>query len=256
MKATFEAEIGTRKLVIVDAAAEKETEEVRSEALALPDQARLLKVEDSATLQKGNEFFLACYAMEKKIEKTFEPICKAAHQAHRAATKAKSDALAPVTLAKNIVRSEIENYREAQEDIRLARERIAQEEERRKAETRRIEEAAALEAQGHVELAEQMLEAPIIVPQVSLPTVNEELVGATFASTWRYRIIDPKALLQAAVDGKVSFLVKTKEALEEGTTGATEIKIEIGALLKATTKDFSLPGVQAWETKDLKATGR
>lgn len=246
--------IGNRKLVVVDSTAIAEQQEVASEALALPDQARAFKIEDSDTLAKANEFFLACHAMEKKIEKTFDPICKAANAAHKTATKAKADALKPVSEAKGIVRKEMEAYNEAQEDIRKERERQAQEEERRKAETAQLERAAALEAQGHKELAEQVLEAPIVVPQVTLPTVKSEVQGATFIEVWKYKVTDPKALLQAAVDGKIAF--KIEDAEEEKTTGAVKVSLEVGKLVSALKGECTLPGISVWMTKDLRASGR
>jgi len=244
----------TRKLVIVDQASIQETEEVKSEALALPDQARALKVEDADTFAKANNLFLLCHGMEKKIAATFDPLCKATNEAHKAATKAKADALKPVIEAKGIIRKEMEDWNEIQNDIRKERERLAQKEERKKAETRQIERAAALEQQGHTELAEQVLEAPIVVPQVSLPTVKEELTGATFVPVWKYKIIDPKELLQAAVDGKIAFKIEDPD--EEKTTGAVKISIEVGKLLGALKSEFALPGISSWSTQDLRASGR
>jgi cobalamin-dependent methionine synthase I len=192
--------------------------------------------------------------MEKKIDKTFEPICKATNEAHKAATKAKADAKTPVTLAKSIIRKEMEDWNEIQNDIREERERQAQEEEQEKAETRQVDRAAALEAQGHTALAEQVLAAPISVPQVTLPTAKEELAGSNFIPVWRYKVIDPKALLQAAVDGKIAF--KVDDLDEEKTTGSVKISIEVGKLLGALKSEFVLPGVKAWQTQDLRASGR
>lgn len=246
--------IGVRKLVTIDSASIQETQEVASEALALPDQARAIKVEDAESFTRANEFFISCHQLEKKIDKTFEPVCKATNDAHKAATKAKADAKAPVTLAKSIVKKEMEDYNSIQEDIRRERERQAQEAERVKAETRQVERAAALEQQGHAALAEQVLAAPIQVPQVSLPTVKEELAGSNFIPVWKYKVIDPKALLQAAVDGKIAF--KVEDADEEKTTGAVKISIEVGKLLGATKEMFALPGVKAWQEQTLRAAGR
>ncbi|MCK9361634.1 hypothetical protein M0Q28_05455 [Patescibacteria group bacterium] len=247
----------TRKLVLGEAATEQQIEvanQAADEALTLPDQARALKVEDSDTLAKANELFLCCHQLEKKISATFDPICKAANAAHKAATQAKADALKPVTEAKGIIKREMEGYNAVQEDIRRERERLAQEEERKKAETRQVERAAVLEQQGHAALAEQVLAAPIQVPQVSLPTVKEELAGSNFVPAWKYKVIDPKALLQAAVDGKISFTVK--DADEEKTTGAVQISIEVGKLLGATKEMFNLPGIRAWTEQALRAAGR
>jgi hypothetical protein len=246
--------IGVRKLVTVDSVAIAEQEEVKSEALALPEQAKAIRVEDSETFQKANQFFISCHQLEKKISATFDPLCKATNEAHKAATKAKADALKPVTEAKGIIKREMEGYAAVQEDIRRERERLAQEEERKKAETRQVERAAALEQQGHAALAEQVLAAPIQVPQVSLPTVKEELTGSNFIPAWKYRVIDPKALLQAAVDGKIAF--KVEDADEEKTTGAVKISIEVGKLLGATKEMFNLPGVKAWQEQTLRAAGR
>jgi hypothetical protein len=247
----------TRKLVLGEAATEQQIEvanQAADEALTLPDQARALKVEDSETFARANELFISCHQLEKKIATTFDPICKAANAAHKVATQAKADALKPVTEAKGIIKKEMESYNDIQSDIRRERERLAQEEERKKAETRQVERAAALEQQGHAALAEQVLAAPIQVPQVSLPTVKEELVGAGFVDTWIYKVIDAKALLQAAVEGKIAYSVKDLD--EEKSTGAVQISIEVGKLLGATKDLFNLPGVKAWQEQALRAAGR
>lgn len=244
--------LGIRKLVTVDQATVQEQEQVATEALALPDQARAHKVEDLDTLAVANQFYVMCHQLEKKIDKTFDPLCKATNEAHKAATKAKADAKAPVTEAKGIVKKEIESYNEVQEDIRKERERAANEEERRKAETRQIEQAASLEAQGHRELAAQVLETPINVPQVTLPSVKTELVGSGFIETFHWKIVDPKALLQAAAEGLVAYEIKEME----GTIGAAVVSIKVGKLLSAMTTRFTLPGVESWMTKDLRASGR
>lgn len=243
-----------RKLVTIDSVSVQETQEVVSKALALPDQARAMKVEDSESFAKANQFFVMAHSLEKEITKTFSKIKKATHDAWKTVTKEESDAMAPVSLAKAIVKKEIEQYAEIQREITQARERVAQEEERRKAETRQVERAAALEQQGHAALAEQVLAAPIQVPQVSLPTVKEELVGAGFVDQWKYRVVDATALLQAAVDGKIAFSVKDPD--EEKTTGAVQVSIEVGKLLGGTKEMFSLPGVKAWTEQTLRAAGR
>jgi hypothetical protein len=192
--------------------------------------------------------------MEKKITATFAPLKKATNEAHKAATRAEADAMKPVTEAKGIIKKEMEDYNAIQEDIRRERERLAQEEERKKAETRQIERAAALEQQGHAALAEQVLAAPIQVPQVSLPTVKEELSGAGFVEIWKYKVTDATALLQAAVDGAIAFTVKDPD--EEKTTGSVQVSIEVGKLLSAQKSLFSLKGVTAWKEQTLRAAGR
>ncbi len=247
----------TRKLVLGETATEQQIEvanQAADEALTLPDQARALKVEDSDTLAKANNLFLCCHQLEKKIATTFDPICKAANAAHKAATQAKADALKPVTEAKGIIKREMEGYNAVQEDIRRERERQAQEEERKKAETRQVERAAALEQQGHAALAEQVLTAPIQVPQVSLPTVKEELTGSNFIDTWIYKITNPNELLRAAVEGKIAFSIKDQD--EEKTIGSVQVSIEVGKLLGALKSEFSLPGVKAWCEKRLRVSGR
>ncbi len=246
--------IGNRRLVLLDEATVQEQEAVASEALALPEQARTYKVEDADSLCRANEFFLTCHAMEKKIDATFDPICKATNTAHKAATKAKADAKTPVSVAKSIVRKEIEDYNMAQEYIRRDLERIAQEEEVRRAETRQVERAATLEAQGHGELAEAVLQEPVAVPQVALPTVKQELAGSTFIDVWRYKVVDPVALLRAAADGLIAFSADNQG--DEGAIGATSITIEVGKYVAALKDKSTLPGIKVWKTQSFRAKGR
>ncbi len=235
--------IGVRKLITVDIAVEQEQQEVATEALALPDQARAHKVEDSDTLAVANNFFTMCHQMEKKIDATFDPLCKATNAAHKAATKAKADAKAPVTEAKSIVRSEIESYNDIQRDIRAAIERAAQEEAQRKAESEHIAKAASLEAQGHRELAAQVLDSPVVVHVVAVPTVKEEVKGAPFVEVWHAEVLDMNALLRAILSG-----VAPMDAIEPNEKIINNLAKMKGAV--------QWPGVRVWSTQDLRASGR
>src|SRR3990172_8490094 len=99
-----------RKLVTVDTVQIEQQVEVANEALALPEQAKAIRVEDSETFQKANQFFIYCHQLEKKIAATFAPLKKATNEAHKAATRAEADAMKPVTEAKGIIKREMEDY--------------------------------------------------------------------------------------------------------------------------------------------------
>ena len=229
-----------------------EKQEVASVALALPDNARAIRVVDYGTKEAANAFFLKCREARKKIAAVFDPHIERAKEAKRKADEVRSGlvaekdaAEAPIKEAEKIVNEEIMRF-DVEDRARIEKERReAEEKARKEAEEAALSEAAELEAAGSKEEAAAVLEeaitAPVFVPPPPPPPRTE---GSTEYTVWKSEVVDLKALVLAVASGKAPLSYLAADT------------VAIGATVRAQKTSFSCPGVRAWPETNRKPTGR
>ena len=231
-----------------------ESAEARSVAIALPSDARTVKVIDHPSRAAANDFFLRCREARKKIAAVFDPHIDRAKEAKKKAdevraglVKEKESAEAPIIEAEGIVKKEILRF-DAEEEVRLERERReAEEKARKEAEEAALREAAEAEAKGDKEEAAAILDEavtaplPIFVPPTPPPP---KLAGSAKTELWKFQVVDLKALVQAVATGRVPLsAVKADE-------------VAIGQIVRASKGSLAWPGIKTWPEKDIRPTGR
>jgi len=208
-----------------------ETEPVEEKALSIVDQAKAVKVTDPETYTAAGSLWKAIGDMIKEVKDTFDPICDAAHKAHKQAVEKRAKYLDPLTAAQKSVKGLMSAYDAEQERLRreeqarleaIAR---AEEEARRKAEAERIEAerkaeeerlmaaAQAAEAAGDKQTADALAEAaievteaakeevaavvsePVTVAPVVLPKATPKLQGGpVYRTVWKARIVNERLI--------------------------------------------------------------
>ncbi len=202
-----------------------EIQKVSQEVMPVADQAKMILVKDQQTLAKANDFFLVIRQMRKKIGDVFDPIIEAAKEAKRKADATRAEAVRqkekieePLLRAEAWLNGQIGNWKREQDRIRLAEESRLREietqkemERRRIVEEQKMAEAAALEAAGAQDEAEQLMaeaiqakEEPITIKTPIAPTAKVDLQGMTERITWHAEVFDIKALCRAIGEGAVS----------------------------------------------------
>ena len=229
-----------------------EEQEVRSVALALPDNARSIKVIDYATKEAANAFFLKCREARKRIAAVFDPhidrakAAKMAADATRAGLVAeKTAAEAPIVEAEGIVNREIMRFDAEDRRRRDEERRIAEAKARKEAEEAALRAAAAAEAAGEREEASAIIQEAIIAPVfVPAPPPAPKTVGSAEVTTWKMEVCDLKALVLAVASGKapLTYLQADEVAIRRTVT--------------AQKSSFVCPGVKAWPETTRKSTGR
>jgi len=251
-----------------------ETEEVESKALTIVDQARAVVVKDSQTYTAAGMLWKQIGEMISEVKSTFDPICDAAHKAHKAATEKRSKFLDPLTNAQKSVKSLMSSYDAEQERIRKAEEeRLAaiarkEEEERRRIEQDRLEaerkaeedrllaEAQAAQDRGDSETAEILTNAavetseaikeqaaaiaqePIYVAPVVVPKTTPKMAGGpVYREMWLAEVVSIKELCRAVAEGKAS---------PECVMGNMPVLNKMAVALKST---LSIPGVKAYSKR-------
>lgn len=235
---------------VIDITPEKE--EAQSLALALPDNARSIKVSDYATKEAANAFFLKCREARKRIAAVFDPhidrakAAKMAADATRAGLVAeKTAAEAPIVEAEGIVNREIMRFDAEDRKRREEEQREAEAKARKEAEESALRAAAEAEAAGEKEEAaaiiQEAIAAPVFVPA---PPPPPKMQGSAEVTNWKFEVADLKALVLAVASGKAPLTY-----LEANT-------VTIGATVRAQKASFVCPGVKVWSETSRRPTGR
>jgi hypothetical protein len=224
-------------------------EVVRREVMSIPDQAKLIVVKDQGSMTRANECFLIIKGLRKKIAETMDPIISAAFAAHKVAVGKKKELEAPLILGESWLNGQMTAYHQEQERIRraeeekLRQEAIAAELKRREEEeARKMAEAAALEAQGAKEEAEQLVneaiqakEEPVVVEVKAPETPKVVMTGAAVKKYWDFEIVNETLI--------------PREYLKVDET-------KIGGIVRALKEKANIPGVRVFQRSGLAATGR
>jgi uncharacterized membrane protein YqiK len=203
------------------------TAHVEEKAVAIVDEAQAIAVNDSNSYLAAGNLWRTIGDMIKEVKDTFDPICEAAHKAHKAATEKRAKYLTPLADAQRAVKSRMSAYDAEQERLRrIEQARLAEiarkeEEARRKAELERLEaerkaeeerilsEAIAAEESGDsttaealTNQAEQISESiqqekaaiasePVYVPPVVLPKATPKMQGGpVYRTVWKFEVIN------------------------------------------------------------------
>jgi hypothetical protein len=167
------------------------TPEVASkQALTVYYQAKAIKVIDNLSMTAADDLIKSMRLVRKEIGLAFDPIIAKAHSAHKEAKAQKDRAELPLIQAEEFLKPQIKKYLADQEAIRQAEEGRLRLEAQKAEEERRITEAAQLEAEGHKEEAEAILDtpAPIVMPTVEKTTPKADM--RIYGKKWTYRIIN------------------------------------------------------------------
>jgi len=203
-----------------------EVKDVEFKALALPEQARGIKVIDNPTMEKANGLLMDIRSIRKEISDTFKPLAEKAHAAHKAILEQQKRTEAPLIEAEGILKTQIRAYMDEVERLRREEERRLQEIARKEEEERRLAEALQAEAEGNAEEAQAILEEPAYIP---MPTVKADIPkvdNRLFRKVWKFRVIDIKKV-------PVQYL-KVDE-------------IKVGQVVRAMKGETNIPGIQVYE---------
>ena len=153
----------------------EELEQLKKAALGFPERAKRIMVHDLKTLSVANDFLISIKVMRDEIGRTFNPIIKKAHEAHKEAVAKKKEHEEPLKDAETTIKIHIGAYMTIQAEIRREAEEKArkEEEERRKEEERILAESQILEDSGKGKEAENILAEIPLPARVEIPPEPE-----------------------------------------------------------------------------------
>lgn len=252
------------------------TQALTEQALTLRQQADALAITDQDALDAAAAFVAeVIIPLRKEAEAVFDPICKAAHEAHRKATEGRAKVLEPIATAERTVRGSINRYLTEQERLRIAEQQrldaIARaERENAERQARDERENALREAEELVEAEIQTMEAAgIVVDDVKVAELMERGMGdIPLLSRFREPITAPiVARSYVAPKGistretwKAEVIDLHQLAAHVARTGQTGlISADMTALNRmagALQKQFNIPGVRAVTVNGIAIRGK
>lgn len=194
----------------------------RPEALSLADEAKALVITTTEELVRADQVSVALLEMDKLIVKDFERPKKLANELHKSICAQENGHRAPVLEARKVLVSKIKAENDRREALRLEEERNLQEQARKLAEEAQLSEAAAAEQAGDTEAAEEIIQAPVMVTRVSVPSYTPKLATRT-AKVKKFRVLDAQAVKPqfmipdlVTIGAKVRSMGKAAEAVVGG----------------------------------------
>ena len=215
--------------------------EIASTSELATSQARAIVVTNDIELQSAGVFLRGLKSIRQRIKDTFDGPIAAANKAHKEMIAAKKKHDGPVQDAEVFVKGRISSYHLEQDRIRRDDERKRQEEEAKRAreakeeEDRRLAKAVELENAGKPQEAEAVLDAPVAqAPKHAAPTARPAAVsGVRVQTKWKWRFVD---------ESKVP-----REYLQVD-------EVAIGKVVRAMKGNTSIPGIEAYEDKQIAAS--
>jgi hypothetical protein len=147
-----------------------------------------LAIRDAVDLEQAVSDRQQIGAAIARVEEFFEPLTKAAYNAHKLLTTRRRDVLAPLQRVDGQLSAAISEFKSQQDAERAARERQLSEQARREQQQHAVDEAAQLEQQGQPEMADAVLEESLNAPApvIVVEDVTEGLVKFRTSWHWRY----------------------------------------------------------------------
>jgi len=173
-----------------------EIQKIEEKVLPLPDRAKAITVTDPEELEKAQGVLIAIKKMRVEVDKTFDPIIKKAHEAHKEAIEQKRKYTNPLDAAEKLLKPRISAYllkleEERREAERRERERL---EAQKRAEEEQIQKAIEAEENGDLEEAEKILDQePVRFDPVAVPQ-KPALSNIHTRKNWKWRVVDPEAI--------------------------------------------------------------
>ena len=194
-------------------------------------EARVFKIVTQEQYTGAGEKLRGIKALMQKVNATFDPIISKAYAAHKEAVQQKKNHEAPLIEAEGIYKRGLLSYQQEQERIR--REEQARVDEIARKEREKLEaRAAAAEAKGKQEKAEELRVQAATVPAPVVQIETPKVAGISTRETYKATVTDFKALLQGVIDGKVP----------EGAVMANDAFLNAQARLQKTALNY--PGVR------------
>ena len=173
--------------------------EIETQSLTIPERATTLRIIDVETYSRAGEFWKEIRAIRAKVADSFNPLIKHAHALHKATLAKKEEIDKPLENAERFIKSSMNIWNVEQERIRIAEQRRLEEIALKAEEERLLQEAIVTEAEARAsgaskeEAAQEaaaIIEKPVYVPPVILPKETPKVMGMSFRTIWKFRIID------------------------------------------------------------------
>lgn len=199
--------------------------QLRARTANWAERAQMATVASDRDYQLAAEYLQDIKALRAEIAAACDPVIRAAHLAHRAATAQKADLEFELVEADKLIRQKLSGYIAEQHRIAAAQ-KAAAAAEARAAQEAAEREAKALEQVGETALAElARAEAAVAVAAPTAHTVAA--AGVSSRETWSAEVTDLPAFLRGVLAGEIpQGAVLINEALLRKMAGALKEELK------------------------------
>lgn len=215
---------------------------VTQRAKTWPERARSLQIVDDGTYLLAAETLKGIKSLRAEVDATFDGIISKAHAAHREACSQKKAAEMPLIEAEQVIKRAMGAFDEAQERARREEQRRLEEAERRRIEEDRINLAAHMEREGKafgddamVQEAHELIEQPIVTTVAPPARTVPKVAGVSMSDVWKHQVINERAVPR-------EYLMVNEKA--------------IGAVVRNTKGQVTIPGVRIWKERGVSASSK
>ncbi len=216
-------------------------QELQRKATQWTELARDFKIADKATYELAAEHLQTIKGLQAEADKTFDPIIRKAHEAHKEALAQKKRINDPLLQAESLLKSTMGAYVREQERKRQEEERRLREQQERLAAEQREAEIEEAEAAGaSVEEVAAIAEAPLRYAPV-IVTQPPRTAGISSREIWKAEITSMQAL--------VKFVAANPQYLNllQANTAA------IGGLARSLKSTMHIPGIRVYSEANIAA---
>ena len=208
--------------------------DLSSEGSSALDQAKAIIIQTEQNRMLASDFLGSIKRLRKKIDEAYDGIVASIYKSHRLAVATKKQYSDPVDEAERIVKRKLADYQE-QREMEARREQMAAEAAARKAaEDAQLAQAATLEAAGHKDAAEAVLNAPPApAAVVHIDRGLSKIDGMSSRKLYSCRVVNLQELAVFAVANPAilaSCLLPNEKALD--------------AMARAQKDSFRIPGCE------------
>lgn len=167
-------------------------EQLESMALAIVQRAGELTIVSEQDYADVADVVISATEAKKAIEQWFEPLKSSAYRAWKAICSREDESTKPLEHIRDKGRRVMSAWKSEQERQQRERERAAAEAARQAEQDRQLAEAAALERDGYIDLAESVVAEAVAAPApvVILPAATPTVAGVSYRKRWRARVVD------------------------------------------------------------------
>ena len=214
---------------------EVEIEQVKSDALAIPEQAKAIQVVDNASYARAGAVLVAIKGIRKQIKATFKPMKQKIDESKREVLEQERKLDAPLIEGEEFIKPQLARWDAEQKTIRYEKELALRAVAKKAEEERQLAEAIALEEQGETKEAEQIMAAPVYVPPVVVASTVPKLKGVSYPVTWKFRVVNVG-------------LVPRPYLMPD--------PVKIGGVVRAMKSGTNIPGIEAYPEKGTSSRAR
>lgn len=169
--------------------------ELKRESMPVIERANSYVVKTNDEYMAAGEFLKTIKGLQRKVEETFDPLCKAAHALWKQNLATKEMHMGPLQTAESVIKQRVGSFLVEMEAKRKAEEARLADKARKEAEELAAK-AAKAEAAGKTEKAEALQEQaqqaamvrPVVAPMV------QKVAGISMREQWDYEITDAAKL--------------------------------------------------------------